>query len=51
MILPIKHTLYWELMRQKNKDQINKFNTHKNLRRVDYVYTVGDKAMLSNKNV
>ena len=26
MILPIKHTMYWELIREKNQTQINKDN-------------------------
>ena len=46
--LLIKHKLDWELIRQKNQTQINKENIHKNIKRVDHDYKVGDKFMLNN---
>ena len=47
MILPIKHRVDWELVRQQNKTQINRDNTRENKHRVDYYYKVGDKVMLT----
>ena len=48
MILPIKHKVDWELIRQKNQAQINKYNICKNRHRFDHNYKVGDNAMLTN---
>ena len=47
MILPIKHTVDWELIRQRKQTQINKDNTQKNRHRVDHDYKVGDEVMLT----
>ena len=49
MILPIKHKLDLELIRQWMKTQINKYNIRKNIKWVDHVYSVGDKFMLNNR--
>ena len=46
MILPIKHTAYWELIRQKNQAKINKDSIHKNSKIVDHGYKVRDKLIL-----
>ena len=48
MILPIKHRVDWELIRQRKQMQINRYNTQDNKHRVDYDYKVGDKVMLTN---
>ena len=48
MILPIKYTVGWELIRQRNQTQINKYNIHRNRNRVDHDYNVRDKFMLNN---
>ena len=48
MILPIEHTVDWELTCQRNQTQINKYNIHENRNQVDQDYNVGDKAMLNN---
>ena len=48
MILPIKHRVDWELIRQLKQTQINRDNACKNKHRVDYEYRVGDKVMLAN---
>ena len=32
MILPIKLTMDWELIRQENQAQVNKYNIHKNIK-------------------
>ena len=48
MIIPIKHEVDWELMRQKNQSQIDKYNIHENKHRVEYDYKVIDKIMLNN---
>ena len=50
MILPIKHTAYWELIRQKNQAKINKDSIHKNSKIVDHNYKFGDKVMLTNNS-
>ena len=47
MILPIEHTVDWELIRQKNQTQIKKYNVCKNRHRVDYDYKVGYNVMLT----
>ena len=36
MILLIKHTVDWELIRQKRQTQMNKYNTHKDNKMVDH---------------
>ena len=48
MILPIKHTVDWELIRQQNHTQMNKYNIYENRNRVDHNYNVRDKVMLTN---
>ena len=50
MILPIKHKVNRELIRQKNQAHINKYNIHKNIKRVDYYYKVGENVMLKKKS-
>ena len=35
-------------MRQKNQDQINKYNIHKNSKRGDYNNNVGDNFNITN---
>ena len=48
MILPIKHTVDWELTYQKKQTQINRYDTQENKYRFDYDYKVGDKFMLTD---
>ena len=48
IILPIKHKVDWELIRQTKQTQINKYHIRKNIKRVDHDYKVGDKFMLNN---
>ena len=48
MILPIKHRVDWELIRQQKQTQINRDNTQENKHRVEYDYKVGDKFILAN---
>ena len=48
MILPIKYTADWELLRQWKQAQINKDNILENSKRVDHDYKVGDKVMIAN---
>ena len=50
MILPIKHRVGWELIRQINQKQINRDNARDNKHRVDYVYKVGYKLMFTDHN-
>ena len=50
MILPIKHTLGWELKCQRNQAKINKYNIRKNSTIVYHYYTVRDKVMLNNNS-
>ena len=50
MILLIKHTVGWELIRQKKKDQISKDDICKNSKRVEYNYKIRDKGMLTNNS-
>ena len=50
MILPIKHIVNWELIRQQNQTEINKDNSRKNRNRVDHKYKVEYKVMLTNHN-
>ena len=47
MILLIKHRVDWELTRQRNQMQINKYNTRENKNRVDYEYKIGDNVMIT----
>ena len=51
IILPIKHKVDWELIRQTKQTQINKYHIRKNIKRVDHDYKVGDKFMLTNLTV
>ena len=51
MILPIKHRVNRELIRQKNQAQINKDNIQENRNQVDHDYKVEDKFMLNNHAV
>ena len=48
MVLTIKYTVDWELIRQKNQTQINKDNITENSKRVYHEYKVGDEFMLNN---
>ena len=48
MILRIKYTVDWDLIRQKKQTQTNKDNIRKNRNRVDHDYNDGDKVMLTN---
>ena len=48
MIILIKHTVDWELIRQRKQMQINKDNTRKNINRVDHEYKFGDTDMINN---
>ena len=47
IILPIKHTVDWEVTRQTKQTQINKYKIGKNRHRVDHNHKVGDNAMLT----
>ena len=47
MILPIKHTVDCELVRQQNQKQINKDNISENRHIVDHNYKVWDDGMLT----
>ena len=49
MNFPIKHTVYWLLIRQKHQTQTNKENIHENRHRVEHDYKVRDKAMLTKQ--
>ena len=51
MILPIKQTADWKLIRQKNQGKFNKDNNSQNSKRVNYNYKAGDKLILNNKAV
>ena len=51
IILPIKHRVHWELIRQQKQMQINSNNTRENKIGVDYDYKVGDKVMLTKQTV
>ena len=48
IIIPIKHRVNWELIRQKKKTQINRDNTRENKHRVRSDYKVVDDGMLTN---
>ena len=48
MILPTKHTAYWELIHQKKKIQINKDNIRGKSKRVNHDYKSVGKVMLNN---
>ena len=47
VILPIKHMVDWELVRQEKQAQINKDNIRENIHRVDHDYKVRDNNMLN----
>ena len=48
IIILIKRTLDWELIRQKNQTQINKDNIRKNRNLVDLDYNIRDEVLLTN---
>ena len=48
MILPLKHRVDWELIRQPKQKQINREKTHENRHRFDCEYKVGDNIMVNN---
>ena len=48
MTLLIKHNVDWELIFQQKQTHINKNNIHKNIKRVDHDYKVGDIVMSNN---
>ena len=48
MILLIKHTVDWELIRQQNQTKINKYMIRKNRNIVEYGYKVRDNIMITN---
>ena len=50
MIPPIKQSVDWELIRQKNQTKFNRDNICENGHIVDYDYKVGDDVMLTNHN-
>ena len=50
MIIPIKHKVDWELIRQQNQTQINKYKIRKNNNGVYHDYKVEDKFMLDNND-
>ena len=50
MILPIKHKVDWELLRQQNQMQINNDNIRKNNKIVDHDYNVVDKFIIDNNS-
>ena len=47
-ILPIKHKVDCKVLCQQNWTKINKYNIHKNSRRLCHYYKVGYKIMLVN---
>ena len=48
MIIPIKHAVDQELIRQRNQRQINKDNIRENINRVEHNYKVRDKFIIAN---
>ena len=48
MIIPIKHKVDWELIRQRKHTEANKYNISENIKRADHDYEVGDRVMLNN---
>ena len=48
MIIPIKHSVDLELIRQQKQTQVNRDNDRENKYRVEYDYKVRDKVMLLN---
>ena len=48
MILPIKHTVDWELICQRKKTKINKYNIQKNDKSIDHDYKFGYELILNN---
>ena len=51
IILPIKHKVDWQLIRQKNQSQNNKDNMHEKSKRVYHDFKVGYKVILNNRYV
>ena len=49
MVIPIKHEMDGELIRQQKQMKINKDNTRQKKHRLDYDYRVGDNVMLTKK--
>ena len=47
MIIPIKHTVDWELILHRKQTKINKDNICENRHRVDHYYKVGDTVILT----
>ena len=47
-ILPVEHTVYWSLIFQRNKAQINKYNIRKNSKILYHKYKVVDKVIINN---
>ena len=47
MILPIKHRVDWELIRQQKQTKLNRDNTRENKYIFDFDYKVRDKVMLN----
>ena len=48
MILPIKHMVDWELIRQRKQTQINRDNSRENKYIVEYDHNIGYKSMLTD---
>ena len=51
IIIPIKHIVDWELLRQKKQTQNNRDHSRKNIKRIEYNYKVEDKVILNNSAV
>ena len=49
MILLIKNTVDWELIRHQKQTQVNKYNIHKNRNIVYHNYKVRDNVMLTKQ--
>ena len=49
IIILIKHTVDWELIRQQNQTQINKDNIHENRNQFYHNYKVKNKVILNNQ--
>ena len=47
IILPIKHRVGWELLRQQKQMQMIRDNTRKNRHRVEHEYKAGDNVILT----
>ena len=50
MIIPVKHKMDWELIRQRNQTQVNKDNIRDNRNLFDHDYKVIDKVILTNNS-